>query len=380
MIYIDPPFASGADYVRQVKLRGQNRKLEGERHVFVEQAQYEDIWANDNYLQFMYERLILMRELLSEKGSIYLHCDWHKSHHLRFLLDEVFGVQNFVNEIIWCYAGPTRQTNNFPRKHDSIFWYSNNKEAKISHVQKIRVPYKDLSEGGSGYGQGMTKKEIEKYKKQGKIVEDWWTDISPTDRIHSERLTFPTQKPEALLERIIKASSNEDSIILDCFCGSGTTAAVAEKLDRRWIMADLNKGALQTTIKRLQSIIRAKNDDLAEKNGNGLIHYCINNYDHAKQDELKKIIISKYGIETDRKDLFFDGMVSGSLVKIIDLDKPLTQLDIQIIKDEIAKNRSDETRDIVVFCNGSELEIINELAKEKNRSIKSPSAIFRRME
>ena len=115
LIYIDPPFDSGADYVRKVELRGQSKKLESEGHTSIEQAQYEDIWANDNYLQFMYERLILMRELLSNKGSIYLHCDWHKSHHLRFLLDEVFGEENFGNEIIWCYTFPGPSPQNFPR-------------------------------------------------------------------------------------------------------------------------------------------------------------------------------------------------------------------------------------------------------------------------
>lgn len=130
-------------------------------------------------------------------------------------------------------------------------------------------------------------------------------------------------------------------------------------------MADLNRGAIQTTIKRLQGVIKEKNGDLAERSGGGLIHYRVNNYDFAKQNEFKKVIISKYGIETDRKDLFFDGMVGGQLAKIVDLNKPLTRLDIQIVKDEITQSRPDETRDITVFCNGSELEIINKLAKEK---------------
>ncbi len=196
-------------------------------------------------------------------------------------------------------------------------------------------------------------------------MKDWWDDIPYINSMSHERTNYPTQKPEALLARIIKASSNEDSIVLDCFCGSGTTAAVAEKLGRRWIMADLNKGAIQTTIKRLQDVIKEKNGDLAEKNGHGLIHYRVNNYDFSKQNGLNKIIISKYGIETDRKDLFFDGTVGGQLVKVVDLDKPLTRLDIQIIKDELQQNRPDETRNITVFCNGSEMGIIASLAIEK---------------
>ena len=172
-----------------------------------------------------------------------------------------------------------------------------------------------------------------------------------------------------MLEIAIKSGTDEGGIVLDCFCGSGTTAAVAEKLDRRWIMADMNKGAIQTTIKRLQGVMEKKSSDLVEKNGRGLIHYRVNNYDYdaADQNELKKIIVSKYGVQTDRKDLFFDGVVGdGQLAKIVDLDKPLTQLDIQIIKDEIAQNRPDEMRDITVFCNGSELGIMGELAREKN--------------
>ena len=178
-------------------------------------------------------------------------------------------------------------------------------------------------------------------------------------------MNFPTQKPETLLERIIKASSDENSIVLDCFCGSGTTAAVAEKLGRRWIASDLNKGAIQTTVKRLQKIINQKNGDLIE-NGRGFIHYRVNNYDCAKQNGLKKIVTAKYGIQTDHKDLFFDGLVGGQLAKIIDLDRPLNRLDIQIVKDEIQNNRPDETRDITIFCNGSEIELITELANEKS--------------
>ena len=366
LIYIDPPFDSGADYVRKVELRGQSKKLEGGEHTTIEQAQYEDIWANDNYLQFMYERLILMRELLSNKGSIYLHCDWHKSHHLRFLLDEVFGAENFGNEIIWCYTFPGPSPQNFPRKHDNILRYKKINDNAIFNPDDIRIPYKaDFTAvrtiGSAEYDEDS---QIARHEK-GKVPESWWVDMSNVSAWRNELLDFPTQKPERLLERIIKASSNKDSIILDCFCGSGTTAAVAEKLGRRWIMVDLNKGAMQTTIRRLQGIIEEKNGDLVE-NGRGLIHYRVNNYDFARDNSIKKIVISKYGIQTDHKDLFFDGVVGEQLAKIIELNRPLTRLDIQIIKDEIANNRPDETRDIAVFCNGSELGIIEELAQEKN--------------
>ena len=376
LIYIDPPFDSCADYVKKVKLRGINgtdnsngASVSGEGHTTIEQAQYEDIWANDNYLQFMYERLILMREMLSDRGSIYLHCDWHKSHHLRFLLDEVFGVENFTNEIVWRYKKFASSKRKFLNNHDILFIYKKSDSCIFNAPRKkLDAPEKRLArkmEGGRLINVKDDKGNLVYIEVKDTAIDDCWSDVSTVMPASSLYMDYPTQKPEALLERIIKASSNEDSIILDCFCGSGTTAAVAEKLNRRWIMADLNKGAIQTTIKRLQNVIAEKNGKLTEQHGCGLIHYRINNYDFAEQHELKRLIVSKYGIQTDRKDLFFDGMVGGQLAKIIDLNKPLTRLDIQIIKDEIADNRPDEMRDITVFCNGSELGIIDELAKEK---------------
>ncbi|MYH81795.1 site-specific DNA-methyltransferase [Candidatus Poribacteria bacterium] len=143
LIYIDPPFDSGADYVRKVALRGEQKNLEAEGHSVIEQTQYTDIWANDNYLQFMFERLILIRELLSEKGGIYLHCDWHKSHHLRLLLDEVFGEGNFVNEIIWKYNWASTVKKKFSQKHDTIFWYAKSAENWIFNLDEMREPYTD---------------------------------------------------------------------------------------------------------------------------------------------------------------------------------------------------------------------------------------------
>ena len=373
LIYIDPPFDSGADYVRKVKLRGAGSRksgVAGAGHTSVERAQYEDIWANDNYLQFMYERLILMRELLSDQGSIYLHCDWHKNHHLRFLLDEIWGQENFVNEIIWRYKKFASSTKRFLNNHDALFIYKKSDHFVFNPLRKdLDVPETRLArkmEGGRLVNVKDNEGNLVYVEVQDTAIDDCWSDIPPVMPASSSYMDFPTQKPESLLERIIRASSNEGSIVLDCFCGSGTTAAVAEKLGRRWIVADINKGAIQTTIKRLQSVIKDKNGDLAEKNSNGLIHYRVNNYDCAKDNGLKRIIVSKYGIENNRNDLFFDGTVGGQLAKIADLDRPLTRLDIQIIKDEIANNRSDETRNITIFCNGTELELVNELAKEKN--------------
>ena len=414
LIYIDPPFASGADYVRKVKLRGKKEDLEAEGHSVIEQTQYTDIWANDNYLQFMYERLILMRELLTDNGSIYLHCDCRMNSYLRLAMDEVFGRNFFVNEIIWKKIRSSKgQANGFGNVHDTIYFFSksanylHNKQYTShdpkrldSHYNLIdeetgqRYQLADFTQKGAGepryfgdrglmapppgkhwiWSQDRINEALEKGlivftqsgkprvkrfldESKGKPVEDIWIDIFPINSQANESIGYPTQKPEALIERIIKASSNEDSIVLDCFIGSGATAAVAEKLGRRWIAADLNKGAIQTTMKRIQT-------DINEPRG--IAHYRVNNYDFQTEHELKEIVVSKYGVETDRKAAFFDGTLNGTLVKIVDLTKSLTRLDIQLIKDEL-QNRPDETRNITVLCNGSEIGIQEELDTENQR-------------
>ena len=349
LIYIDPPFASGADYIRKVALRGKKDKLKGEEQSVAEQIQYTDIWKNDTYLQFMYERLILMHQLLSDKGSIYLHCDRRMSHYLRCLLDEVFVPVNFVNEIIWCFTGPSKKNRFFPRKHQNIFFYGKDKGNIIFNTDEIKIPYKKQRTGTSK-GSEFLQDDYE-MDKDGKIPEDWW-EMTPVGRKRKELESYPTQKPEALLERIIKTSSNKDSIVLDCFAGSGTTAVVAEKLGRRWITADMNKGAIQTTMKRIQKRI---------DNPRGIAHYRINNYDARTHLERRNIVIKKCGVQINKQDQFFDGTLDGTLVKIVDLTKPFTQLDLQLIKDELDIRPDD--RNITVFCYGSESNLANEIDK-----------------
>ena len=293
-----------------------------------------------------------------------------------FSMDEVFGIENFKREIIWditVLSGYKTKAENWIRGHDTILFYTKSDRPtwhspRIPHDENYLARFDKVDENGRKYFGGRGKRRyLDEAIASGKAVGDVWSDImsfqqQPTS---TENMQYPTQKPEELLKRIIEASSDEDSIVLDCFCGSGTTAAMAEKLNRRWIVADLNKGAIQTTIKRLQKIAK-ENGRLIENDGRGLIHYRINNYDSAKQDSLKEIIHAKYGIQVDRKDLFFDGMYGKQLAKIVDLDKPLTLLDIQNIKDEIETNRPEETRAIMVFCNGSEMRVHECLEKEKN--------------
>lgn len=262
LIYIDPPFDSKADYKKKIDLKGIGKATSDSTSF--EEKQYGDIWTNDEYLQFMYERLLIMRELLSETGSIYLHCDWHRSAYLRLLLDEVFGNINFRNEIVWSYFGFKRATSKkFPQKHDLIFSYTKTPEYTWNVQYKPHSPeyikrfkkdengrlYRDDVNPTGGGTRIIYLDEVE-----GDIIDSVWTDIPPVNPVAKERQNYPTQKPEALIERIIKSSTNPGDIVFDCFMGSGTTQAVAMKLGRRFIGADINLGAIQTTTKRLISI------------------------------------------------------------------------------------------------------------------------------
>jgi len=392
LIYIDPPFDSKADYVRKVELRGIKEKAElsGEEQTLIEQIQYEDMWANDNYLQFMYERLLLLKELLAEDGSIYLHCDWHKGHHLRCLMDEVFGQENLVNEIIWSYRRWTAGEKAFQKMHDVILIYSKSKEY-IHNTQY--EPYGDWIKNDYQYIDEKTGKKWRwhtvkgnRYKvylddeNKGVKLNDVW-DINYIVSTANERTDYPTQKPEALLERIIKTSSKSDDIVMDCFLGSGTTAAVAQKLGRRWIGCDINKGAIQTTSKRLQKVILEqsgleKNKQLELLEDKDKIKpasysfsiYRVNDYDLTIQrNEAVNLAIEHIGVQRKYTDTFFDGTLGDKLVKIIPFEHPLTLLDLQLIEDELSV-RKDEDRDIVVVCLGKETRVdpyITEINKKR---------------
>ncbi|MEO0091912.1 MAG: DNA methyltransferase [candidate division WOR-3 bacterium] len=355
LIYIDPPFKSGADYVRKVELRGLKNlgRIEEDDASILQQTMYFDIWNNDTYLQFMYERLMLLKELLSETGSIYVHLDWHVGHYVKLLMDEVFGHENLVNEIIWCYETGGIPEKGFPKKHAVIFFYTKNKENFKFNPIKIKKYLKHR----------MMRDGVEEFYDESqdkwyrfKWCPDYWTDIDIPRQDAAERLGFQTQKPEALLERIIKASSNENDIVLDCFIGSGTTAAVAQKLGRRWIGCDINKGAIQLTSSRLQKIINEQVANNATQYSSFAI-YKVNNYDlKILQTEAIELAVQHIGIQRTRTDSFFDGTFGKNLVKIIDFNHPLTLLDLQLIQDEL-KKRPEEDRDITIVCLGKELAV-----------------------
>ena len=233
LIYIDPPFFSGENYE---VIWGDKQE-----HRFFEDMHWDNI---KSYIKIMKERVNLMYDLLKPTGSFYFHCDWHAGHYIKVMLDEIFGYNNFRNEIIWHYTGGGRSKHYFSRKHDSIFMYvkTNNKH-NIFNLDDIRVPYKETS----GYAQGgITSKSGKKYfpNPKGTPVDDVW-DIPIINPLAKERLGYPTQKPEALLERIIKASSNKGEIVLDPFCGCGTSVAVASRLGRRFVGIDLTPTAIK---------------------------------------------------------------------------------------------------------------------------------------
>jgi adenine specific DNA methylase Mod len=246
LIYIDPPFATGADFSMPIKIEEEEWIKEPSA---IEVKVYRDTWGQGlaSYLQMMYDRLILMRELLADNGSIYVHLDWRVVHYVKVIMDEIFGYDNLQREIIWdlgSASGFKSLAENWIRGHDTILFYSKSSNFIFN---KLYIPYSEED----------LKKYPEKKKRKGLAITDVWKDITPAQKWGKAKVEysgFPTEKPEELLERIIKASSNEGDIVADFFCGSGTTLVVAEKLNRKWIGCDISKFAIHVTRKRLLEI------------------------------------------------------------------------------------------------------------------------------
>lgn len=239
LIYIDPPFDSKADYRTKITLPGNEIT---QKPTTFEQFGYSDLWQKGtvSYLEYMYPRLLLMRELLSDKGSIYVHIDWHVGHYIKILLDDIFGKEFFQNEIIWHYIKGASGNDRFGRKHNTLLYYSKS-EYTIFNRESIGIPYNPETLARAQRGEARYNVSAEELVKRGKNPGDVWIDIPPIQGNSIENTSYATQKPEKLLERIIKASSNEGDLVCDFFGGSGTTAAVAERLGRRWITTDIGK-------------------------------------------------------------------------------------------------------------------------------------------
>ena len=309
LVYLDPPFNSNADYAAPI-----GSKAAG--------AEFKDTWGlNDidpawhgsikhdypglyalllavrqvhgdsmmSYLIYMAVRIVEMKRLLKPTASIWLHCDPTASHYLKLAMDAVFGKSNFRNEIVWCYTGPANVKTHFPRKHDVLLFYAAGKD-NVFDIDAVRVPYKKLNtQDGGGIGGELDSARVKAYMKRGKVPESWWTGFSPVGRIHGERTGYPTQKPVALLQRIVKASTEKGGMVLDPFCGCATACMAAEGVGRRWAGIDISPKAADLVRVRMRSEL-------------GMMFQGAHRTDVPKRTDLGKI--PKYNSLDNRKHLY----------------------------------------------------------------------------
>jgi len=392
LVYIDPPFDSKADYKKRISLKG--KSVTNNQSSF-EEKQYSDLWSNDEYLQFMYERILLLKELLSSTGTIYLHCDYRRSHFLKLILDEIFGSNNFLNEIVWVRTNShNMKSKGFVRSNDYILIYTKNpiftfKEQFLPYGESQLNEYRedengrlyttrDLTFSSSNSNRqfewrgtqpppnrswGSSFEQLEKLFSEGRIVLNRegnprlrglkvyldetngtplttnWDDIGRVGNTSKERLDYPTQKPESLLERILKTSSNKGDIVFDCFMGSGTTQAVAIKLGRRFIGADINLGSIQTTTKRLLNVISDLKTEQKKLNFDddneeltyytGFSVYNVNNYDVFRNPvQAKDLLKQALEIQPMPNNSLYDGEKDGRMVKIMPINRIATRADL----------------------------------------------------
>ena len=413
LIYIDPPFDSKADYKKKIEIKNIG-KTTNDSSTF-EEKQYGDIWINDGYLQFFYERIILCQKLLSDNGCIYIHCDWHKSHYIRLICDEILGASNFINEIIWKSGnikGAKTSANKFGRVTDTIYLYSKTSNYKFTTPYKPidlnsknnKFKYKDSS--GRLYSRDCplgdySEDRIAEFEKQGRIyttkngkkqliryldevkgtaIGNLWDDIDYINQVAIERLDYPTQKPEKLLQRIIEVSSNPGDIVFDCFMGSGTTQAVAMKLGRRFIGADINLGAVQTTTKRLLSVakdLQKAQNNIVENESvkyTGFEVYNVNNYDFFRNPlEARDLLIQALEIQPFPQGTIWDGELDGHMVKIMPVNRIATKADLKELTANLPyktyekrkqDNPNEPVEKITIVCMGHEPDLKGALEQE----------------
>ena len=360
LIYIDPPFDVGADFSMDIEIGGETFHKEPN---LLEQIAYRDTWGRgaDSFIAMIYERLILMRDLLSDDGSIYAHCDWRVSGFMRLALDEVFGKENIRNHILWLYSGGGIPKTEMPKKHDDIFWYSKGDNWSYNPV------YRDYSEGTIQRGRTAVKGPDAELRSEGTPINNWWPDVkkitSPTDL---EKLYYPTQKSEELLERVLFLSSKEGDLVADFFCGSGTTAAVAEKMGRKWIAADLGKFGIHTTRKRLiqvQRELKSSGQEFRAFEVLNLGRYERQAYlnvggnlnkkrkDEAlarKEREFRELILRAYKAQPLENETFFHGRNAGRLVVVGPINLPVGRLFVEEVITECRKRGASRV-DVLAF-------------------------------
>jgi len=359
-IYIDPPFATGADFTYKTEIGNEEIKIDKEQSMIEEKA-YRDTWGygTQSFIDTLWKRLLLMRDLLKPDGSIYVHVDYRTSHFIRQLLDEIFGCDQFLSEITWALGAGARSSSYFSNKHNTIFLYANGGQHTFNIDGRImRKPYAkstldmhftNIGEDGRRYRiQIKNGKEYITYEDEGQVVDAVWTDIGAqraTSPIMPEYTGYPTQKPEALLERIITASSNPGDCIADFFVGSGTTMAVSEKLGRRWIGCDLSRYAIHTTRKRLMDIESCKPFEILNlgKYERQVWQGVAFGKDKKEQQmaifDYLKFILELYGGQPLAGTTHLHGKKGGAVVHIGAVDAPVTIDEINACLDECQEMR-----------------------------------------
>ena len=376
LIYIDPPFDVGADFSMDIEIGGETFHKEPN---LLEQIAYRDTWGRgaDSFISMIYERLILMRDLMHPEGSIYVHCDWRVNGFIRLALDEVFGRDAHLNELLWCYSIGGKGKNRFARKHDTIFFYSKSDsyyfDGQNADVVKPRKQNSHMRLKTDADGREFQEKTDKKsgkvyryYVDEGKIPEDYWTDIEQLNWEDSERLDYPTQKPEKLMRRIIASATKEGDLVADFFCGSGTTVAVAEKLGRKWIATDLGKFGIHTTRKRLIGVQRELK--AAGKSFRAFEVLNLGRYERQaylnvsgrltgkkreqalakKEQDFRELILKAYKAEPLSESGFFHGKQGGRLVVIGPINLPVGRLFVEEIIME-SRKRGATRVDILAF-------------------------------
>lgn len=430
LVYIDPPFASGADYAKKVYLRRNPKvadairqaenELDIEELKSFEEKMYGDIWNKESYLNWMYENLMAIKSVMSDTGSIYVHLDWHIGHYVKILMDEIFGEDNFRNEIVWQRVYSHNDTDKFGHIHDVIYYYTKSSDSMVWNVQY--VPYDQnylkmysmddgdgrkykventLGPGGRGVvynwnghtrawryskenmqklhdagllyytSSGFPKKKIYLDEMPGKPVQSIWTDINLIAGQAKELVDYATQKPEALLERIIKASSNEGMLVADFFGGSGVAAAVAARTGRRFIHADVNLNSIQTTRDRLIAS-NAEFDILEVNDGVSLYRNPVQTMEKLKtlipglrnEDALDKfwegaIVDTKYGLTP----VYLPNLMDGT-TRV--LDKPMVN---RIIHEAMPDLPGDTKRVIIYYIDIDNREELEKFIAEQNNTL-----------
>lgn len=347
LVYIDPPFFTGDDFSFSINVEGEDFTREPN---LIEQKAYRDTWGSglDGYLAWFHSTIVYLHELLSETGSIYVHLDWHVGHQAKLVLDEVFGAQNFRNEIVWYYYNKMSDSRKgvFPRATDTIYWYVKSAGARYTFnalTEKRDTPVQQLVRkkvGGRMINARDDEGKVLYQTREDRVVDNVWrlSMLQPADR--TQNLGYPTQKPESLLERVIAAGSNEGDLVFDCFVGSGTTAAVAERMGRRWIAADLGRFAIHTTRKRLLGIPDVKPfvvQNLGKYERQLWQEAEFGESATARTSAYRKFILNLYHAQPVAGYTWLHGLKQGRMVHVGTVDAPVTNGDVTQIVAEFRK-------------------------------------------